>query len=315
VTNSPFGNPEIRTDQDGRFELFTDIPGYYQLRFEEPFGYVFTKKNVNEFDFNVDSDAHPISGIQPKGYTEPFQMPAGQTIIQYSAGLIRASQVEPIATEAPASAEDAYNQGIERFNDGDVDGALDAFAYTLELDSDFVRAHYNIGVISLQNGDIGTALEHFESTVLKDPDYALGHYGLAIVKDALGLTQDALLEWQQFLDLYSSDDERRAYAEQRVAALTSSSGGGGVQAGQVSGSYAHTQPGEQSEIYLNVQGAEGQSVSATASGPGLLDTASQSATIGADGNLRLAWVIDQLGSYTISGTIDGQSFSVTIKVE
>ena len=77
-------------------------------------------------------------------------------------------------------------------------------------------------------------------------------------------------------------------------------------------SFAHTQPGVQSELYLDVRAAPGVQVVATASGPGMQQT-----TFGktdATGRLRLIWVITELGTYRATGTVGGAAISAQVEV-
>ena len=80
-------------------------------------------------------------------------------------------------------------------------------------------------------------------------------------------------------------------------------------------SFVHTQPGVQSEVYLDIEVQSGTTVSATLAGPGVVSLAVQSATSGADGQVRLTWTINVFGLYTVSGSAGGSSFNDSIDVQ
>jgi hypothetical protein len=79
-------------------------------------------------------------------------------------------------------------------------------------------------------------------------------------------------------------------------------------------SFAHTQPGVQSEVYLVVQGAAGLPVTATLTGPAVASTATQSGVLDASGRLRLVWVIRAFGVYRATGTAGGAPISAEVTV-
>jgi hypothetical protein len=84
---------------------------------------------------------------------------------------------------------------------------------------------------------------------------------------------------------------------------------------QIAGSYAHTQPGVQSEVYVEISGNPGDQVETTLFGGSVLGSRDQSGTIGEDGLLRLTWVIDRFATYTVQGTVEAEPFSVVVDVK
>jgi len=79
-------------------------------------------------------------------------------------------------------------------------------------------------------------------------------------------------------------------------------------------SYAHVAPGQYSEVYMDITGAPGASVSANLSGPAV-EQSSASGTIGSNGSVRLTWRIYQFGAYSASGTAGGVSVNGSVNVK
>ncbi len=81
--------------------------------------------------------------------------------------------------------------------------------------------------------------------------------------------------------------------------------------------FVHTVPGVQSEVYLDLVGAPGVQVTATLTRPagGVISQAQVTGTIGSDGKLRLRWVINQFGSYTVSGSAGSTQISGQVTVQ
>lgn len=78
--------------------------------------------------------------------------------------------------------------------------------------------------------------------------------------------------------------------------------------------FAHTQPGVQSEVYLDVQAGPGAPVSATLTGPAVVGAQTRTGTTDAAGRLRMTWVITQFGSYRATGTVGGAPISAQVEV-
>ena len=78
-------------------------------------------------------------------------------------------------------------------------------------------------------------------------------------------------------------------------------------------SFAHTKPGVESELYLDVRAAPGVQVVATVWGPGPAPLGVFAKT-DATGRLRVAWVIHELGTYSASGTVGGAPISAQVEV-
>ncbi len=83
-------------------------------------------------------------------------------------------------------------------------------------------------------------------------------------------------------------------------------------------SFKHVQPGVYSEVYLdtkvNVTGTA-STVIATISGPGLMDDANKSAQFSAGQTARVTWKINKVGTYKVTGNVNGTQFTQEITVK
>lgn len=80
-------------------------------------------------------------------------------------------------------------------------------------------------------------------------------------------------------------------------------------------SFVHTQPGVESEIRLLIYTRPGDLLWVTASGPGLITTATQSGTADEFGELTLIWRINQFGVYLMDGNSDSGAFLASVNVQ
>jgi hypothetical protein len=80
-------------------------------------------------------------------------------------------------------------------------------------------------------------------------------------------------------------------------------------------SFAHTQPGIQSEVYLDVQVQAGTTVTATLTGPGVVGSAEMSASAATGGQVRLTWTVNLVGAYAVNGTAGTSFFTASVQVQ
>ena len=150
-------------------------------------------------------------------------------------------------------------------------------------------------------------------------------FHMAQISDQLGDVDDAINAYGLFLQLIlnfrseypdevSIAEERMNFLEVYLPSDSPSESGESAPGPSLSASYAHTNPGVSSEIYLDISGAPNAEVHAILSGPGLVTAPEMTSATGASGSLRLTWTINKLGSYLVRVTIDGQNFERSLKV-
>jgi len=140
------------------------------------------------------------------------------------------------------SAEDWFRQGNERFNQGDLNGAREAYSKALEQRSDYVDAITNMGVVYYQEGNLEEAIRWFEKALALTPDdpvtnYLMGatflqqqrldkaeqylrkaneadpnmpepYYGLAVLHKMRGEKEQAIAAFEKFLEIGPGQDPR-----------------------------------------------------------------------------------------------------------
>ena len=67
-------------------------------------------------------------------------------------------------------AETLYNEGVDRFNAGDVEKARESFAAAVEAYEEHAKAHYMLGLTLVSTGDGAGAKRHFERFLELAPD-------------------------------------------------------------------------------------------------------------------------------------------------
>ena len=63
-----------------------------------------------------------------------------------------------------------FQQGVLRFNEGNNEGAIEAFERVLAADPEYARAHYQLGRVFLSAGDMARAKTELETFIAMAPD-------------------------------------------------------------------------------------------------------------------------------------------------
>jgi tetratricopeptide (TPR) repeat protein len=100
-----------------------------------------------------------------------------------------------------ASLHGPTQRGLERFERGDLQGALQEFRTAVEANSGDAVAHDYIGIILGEEGSLSDAISHFRQASRLDPTFADPHEHLALADVKVGQVEDAIAEYQQALRL------------------------------------------------------------------------------------------------------------------
>ncbi len=143
------------------------------------------------------------------------------------------------AMPPPKDAQDWFDEGLDLEETGDIDGAIEAYRQTAQLDAQNVAAWinwgrllhdrgnkreaeevyrraleqcgadpvlmFNLGVLLEDLGRTQAAVEAYQSAVGEDPGLADGHYNLARLYEALGQPQHAIRHLGEYRRLRSSE--------------------------------------------------------------------------------------------------------------
>ena len=102
------------------------------------------------------------------------------------------------------------------------DLALEDLNRAIELDSGYMRAYYMRGnVLGEGFGDDLSAVEDYSRAINLDPTFANAYYGRAFSYDILGQVENAIADYNTFVELATPGDPLITQARQRLQELES----------------------------------------------------------------------------------------------
>lgn len=127
----------------------------------------------------------------------------------------RKSAENVAGTKSPGTETDSkqgfeyFKVGRNKFDDGDLKGALSAYLKSIELQPDSAEVHMNLGLVYLKLEKNKDAVKAFKNSVRLQPKVAEAQYGLGLADFRLGRHKDAADAFKQAIVL--SPDMAKAH--------------------------------------------------------------------------------------------------------
>lgn len=114
----------------------------------------------------------------------------------------------------------AYRQeGYQRQQQGDLDGAVIAYQKAGAIDSGYAAPYNDLGVVYERQGRMDEARQAYEHALMIDPNYLEAHTNLALLYERLGNSDAAIPHWAKRYALGQPGDPWTSRAGERLAAL------------------------------------------------------------------------------------------------
>jgi CHAT domain-containing protein/Flp pilus assembly protein TadD len=114
------------------------------------------------------------------------------------------SQSEAIGREISKEAEELYNQGVERYYAGDLQGAIAAFDKALEIDPKYDFGWYGKGATLIDLGCYSEAIAAFEEPLTVNCTFHWAWNGKGIALKDLGRYSEAIAAYEKALEIDST---------------------------------------------------------------------------------------------------------------
>lgn len=109
------------------------------------------------------------------------------------------------STPAPSSeelkAEDYFNRGFDKQENGDLQGAIDAYNQAIALNPNYPEAFNNRGNARDDLGDPHSAIEDYSEAIRLNPEYYTAYYNRGIVRKSIGLLEEAIADYGEAVRL------------------------------------------------------------------------------------------------------------------
>ena len=116
--------------------------------------------------------------------------------------------------------EQVYNSaGKEQADPDEVYRAITLASKAIELDHNDARAYYYRGLAFESFKEYGHAVDDLSRAITLTPDDPYAYFPRARIYVEIGQTEQALNDYNKFLDLYKTDDQWRAQVEAKVKEL------------------------------------------------------------------------------------------------
>jgi tetratricopeptide (TPR) repeat protein len=180
--DNPISNAKITLTlikQNLSFSFETNKKGKFYRRGIEPGEYLLTVE---------------VEGYQP--LKQQIYIPVGEEMKMDIIVAKEASIVE---------AKDKFVLGVQFYQQGKFDEAIEAFNDVLKEKPDFAEGYYNLGMAYLRKGDVDLAQEKMEKTIELKPDFIEGYFGLGQVYIEKKEEQKAAEIFQKAIDIKPDD--------------------------------------------------------------------------------------------------------------
>jgi tetratricopeptide (TPR) repeat protein len=99
----------------------------------------------------------------------------------------------------------AFNEGNDKYEKGDIDGAIASYNKATELNPSYYKAYNNLGIVKASTlKHYADALGDFNKAIEIKPDYADAYMGRGSCFFAMKETEKACQDWQKALSLGNS---------------------------------------------------------------------------------------------------------------
>jgi len=148
------------------------------------FDYAMQTLITKHLEQDVNTIVHPASA-KAKNYAKEQQIIA---------------TAQPIVTEDDLTAQEYYNRGFDKDDNGDIYGAIADYTYAIELKPDYTSAYYNRGILKSDYlSDYSGALADFNKSIELAPRKFSAYNNRGALKYKQGDYQGAKADWEQVL--------------------------------------------------------------------------------------------------------------------
>ena len=107
----------------------------------------------------------------------------------------------PLITACADQGRIYFEQGLEKFDSGNYQGAIDDWTKTIEIYPQNAAAYYNRGNAKKELNDYQGAIADYTKTIEIDPQYAAAYMNRGIKRENQNDLEGACQDWRKAADL------------------------------------------------------------------------------------------------------------------
>lgn len=138
---------------------------------------------------------------------ESFQRHVEVADIADDLAVQRLEEITPLLNEPNLTADDYFNQGLDAFNTGDYQQAIEAYTNALRLDPNDAASYNNRGTTYFRLGQYEQAREDYAAAITVNDEYALAYYNRGNVNYVLSNDEDAISDLTRSIELDGTNAE------------------------------------------------------------------------------------------------------------
>lgn len=165
-------------------------------------------------DWRMEHDLTDALGVRcffPRPVPVPRLMRACQFLL---AGEPVTNEVDPLTGQA----EQLWNVGMQAFEEGKIDSAVESLERALKLEPEAFELHYHLGLLYGRRDDLFNAVLALEHAVRAQPMHFSALKNLAVVYQRVGFRRQAFETWERAQEA-APDDQTRAQIREHMLSL------------------------------------------------------------------------------------------------
>lgn len=151
----------------------------------------FYRRGIEPGDFLLNVEAEGYESLQKK--------------VNFSVGEEYTLDVILVKKKSLEESKNQFLLGVQLYQEGQYDQAIENFESVLEENPDFAEAYYNIGMAYLKKGELDNAMARMERAIELKSDFIQAYFGLGQVYMEKGEKDKAIHIFQQAVDTAPND--------------------------------------------------------------------------------------------------------------